>query len=179
MADPKLLALLEKSVENWNWWREEHPGFRADFSGADFRGRKLRGASFQNADLRGCDFSGADLRFADFEGSLLSDARCDQANMAAATLKDTEAIRASFAGADLRGADLRKADLAESDLSGADLRAAKLRRASFAGAILGGARLAGADLTEARNLTDAQLASAETEAGRVGCLGWLSALALL
>jgi hypothetical protein len=62
VADPKLLALLDKGVENWNWWREEHPDFQADFSGADFASRNLRGASFQKANLRGCNFSRADLR---------------------------------------------------------------------------------------------------------------------
>lgn len=66
---------------------------------------------------------------------------------------------------DLHGAFVRRTNLAGTNLrfanlSGADAAGAVFRGADFEGARLDGAVLRGADLTDARNLTIAQLAAA-------------------
>lgn len=72
---------------------------------------------------------------------------------------------ADLLGADLQGVDLHQAHLEWADLSMANVSGAKLTRANLQGANLSEADLAGADLFKAnlqgaRNVTDAQLASA-------------------
>lgn len=69
---------------------------------------------------------------------------------------------ATLTGANLEMADLSNADFSDArldgaDFSGADLGEAVLDRADFSGARLGGVNLAGASLSEARNLTQAQI----------------------
>lgn len=73
---------------------------------------------------------------------------------------------ADLLGADMRNVDLHQADLHESDLSQANLAGAKLTRANLEGANMSQTNLAGADLfkanlTQARNLTEPQLAVAK------------------
>lgn len=72
---------------------------------------------------------------------------------------------ADLLGADLPGVDLHQAHLDWADMSMANLRGAKLTRANLQGANLSETTLDGADLFKAnlqsaRNVTDAQLASA-------------------
>jgi uncharacterized protein YjbI with pentapeptide repeats len=128
---------------------------QADLRGADLTGAKLmecivqmgdlsqsclRGADLQKADLTGADLSGADLSGADLRLAQLEGIRI---------VPDKDIPRARFVRADLRGADLQDADLGDADLSGADLSGADLR---------------GATLTAVTGLTEAQLASATTDA---------------
>jgi uncharacterized protein YjbI with pentapeptide repeats len=63
-------------------------------------------------------------------------------------------------GAYLRRTDLSFANLEGANLSGADFSNANLRGANFANASLQGTILKGADLSEATNLTPAQLRTA-------------------
>ncbi len=71
--------------------------------------------------------------------------------------------RVDLHGAFIRHTDLSNAILRDADLSNADLTGAKLRNSDFERTRLDGAILNGADLTGARNLTVAQLASAFTD----------------
>jgi Pentapeptide repeats (8 copies) len=45
MADPDQLALLKKSVEEWNAWRKANPLVKVDLSGTDLSGTDLSGAN--------------------------------------------------------------------------------------------------------------------------------------
>lgn len=71
--------------------------------------------------------------------------------------------RVDLHGAYIRHTDLSNAILRDADFSNADLTGAKLRNSDFERTRLNGAILHGADLTGARNLTVAQLASAFTD----------------
>lgn len=119
----------------------------------DLRGAKGHGAKFDKADVRNCDLS--------------------EAEFMAASFKQAEFMKARFRGADLSGADLSGALLEDADLSHANLSKTNLRGASLIGANLMGARLDGAMLdganfTDASNLTDRQLESAEIPRGKAG-----------
>jgi uncharacterized protein YjbI with pentapeptide repeats len=77
----------------------------------------------------------------------------------------TNAMRAENLKLDVQGAFLRRTDLSLANLEGAnlsraDLSNAVLRGANFKNAILDGTILKGADLTDALNLTRAQMARA-------------------
>ncbi len=66
MANRKHLARLQRSVEEWNQWREENPGVQIDLSeanldGADLTVTSLRGADLQEANLYDVDLQGAKL----------------------------------------------------------------------------------------------------------------------
>jgi uncharacterized protein YjbI with pentapeptide repeats len=73
------------------------------------------------------------------------------------------AFRLDVHGAYLRGTNFSFANLEGANLSGADFTNANFRGANLKNAILNGTILRGADLTDATNLTRAQLASAITD----------------
>jgi uncharacterized protein YjbI with pentapeptide repeats/lipoprotein-anchoring transpeptidase ErfK/SrfK len=151
----------------------------ADLRKADFSGVRLRFATLTAARLDGADMSRADLLHAQIDrarldGASLSEARLEHANLTGADLTEANLTGAGLRFAILRGACLRGADLSganllharfdQADLSGADFTGAKLDHAVFAGAVLAGANLCGVNLRYARNLTQAQIAEARTDA---------------
>ena len=95
MADEQHLALLRRSVEEWNRWRAENPQAMPDLAGASLRGLDLSGAN-----LAGAELTGADLR-----GTILS--------------------RSSLTGSKLAAANMFKALLDDADLDGTDLRSVR------------------------------------------------------
>ena len=59
MANQEQLEILKSGVENWNKWREENPGVRFDFEGADLSGTDLSGADLEDAiNLDKCKYFG-------------------------------------------------------------------------------------------------------------------------
>jgi uncharacterized protein YjbI with pentapeptide repeats len=92
MADEQCVALLRRSVAEWNRWRAENPQATPDLAGAGLRGLDLSGAN-----LAGTELTGADLRGTILEGSSLAGSELAAANL----------FKAVLDGADLDGADLR------------------------------------------------------------------------
>ena len=74
--------------------------------------------------------------------------------------RDRHAFRLDVHGAYLRRTDFSFANLEDANLSSADFSEASFRGANFKNANLTGTILRGADLTDATNLTPAQLAVA-------------------
>lgn len=74
--------------------------------------------------------------------------------------EEKTAFKLDVHGAYLRRTDLSNANLEGANLSGANLTDAILRGANLRNAILTGTILSGADLTDAKNLTRAQLETA-------------------
>jgi uncharacterized protein YjbI with pentapeptide repeats len=124
---------------------------RVKIPGADLSDAKLRGANLRDADLGATNLHNADMSSADLRRANLSGA-----DMSGADLHDAYLFSANLRGADLGGGDLGSADLGSADLHDADLRDANLR----------GAYLTRTDLSDVRNLTQAQLdqASCGTDA---------------
>ena len=64
MANPEHLARLQRSVKEWNQWREENlDDFRPDLSEADLRGANLRMVNLTLANLNGANLRGANLGY--------------------------------------------------------------------------------------------------------------------
>ena len=141
------------------WLKSEgKEGKHAKLSWAKLTGALLRGASLSKANLSEANLRRADLRLADMSGADLSGANLSGADLSPANLSEADLSRAGLLGAKLREANLRGADLCGADLRGADLRGANLREAN-----LGAANLRMANLRDAKNLTEEQLASVETD----------------
>ena len=92
MADEQHVALLRRSVEEWNRWRVENPQAVPDLADAGLRGLDLSGAN-----LAGAELTGADLRGTILKGSSLAGTALAEANL----------FKAVLDGADLDRADLR------------------------------------------------------------------------
>jgi uncharacterized protein YjbI with pentapeptide repeats len=75
-------------------------------------------------------------------------------------MPEIEGFVLDLSGARVRRTDLSNANLTRANLRNADLTGANLRGANLAGAILDGTILRGADLSDVKNLTQRQLASA-------------------
>jgi uncharacterized protein YjbI with pentapeptide repeats len=144
----------------------------AFLSGTGFSSVKLVNANLQMSELVRTSFKEADLSGANLEKSLSSRADFAGAILKGARLVKAEFLRVSFDGADLSGADLSDGEFSrnsfnKTNLSGANLASAMLQRASFLEANLAGAsfkhtyvywaRFAGVDLSQAKDLTQAQV----------------------
>ncbi len=144
MANPEHVALLRKSVDEWNAWRTDSR------DEPDLRG----------ADLSGTDLSNANLVAARLLGANLTNANLTDADLTMANLMKSDVAGSTLAAAQLGGATLAGADLSQSILLGANLRGTNLRRASLLDADLRGARLVGANLSGTTlgraNLSNAQ-----------------------
>ena len=117
----------------------------ADLTRANLIGMQAKRADFQAARMESAFFNGSDLSRANFEGCRLTGASFFGANLEGAKL-ECSAVQVDFRHARLRGASVW---------------------ASFSGADLRGTRLQGTDLTNARDLTAEQLATAETDSATV------------
>ncbi len=56
MANRKQVAMLRRSVAEWNEWRDHNQNALPDLRGADLRGCDLRGVNLQEADIRSTNF---------------------------------------------------------------------------------------------------------------------------
>ena len=142
----------------------------ANLSGASLNGAYLIRASLNGAILSGASLNGAELTHASLNGAYLWDASLNEASLSEASLDGAYLSGASLDGAYLRGASLDEADLSGASLNGAELShawldganlfRASLDEADLSGASLVGANLSGAKLSTARNVTQAQIDSA-------------------
>ena len=118
-------------------------------------GGSLRHAILVNTHLWKVDLSEVDLEGTDLSGSDLRCANLSQARLWNANLSGADLIASNLNGADLRGADLSGVRLWNANLRGACLIASNLN-----GSDLSRANLKNAILSEAKNITDEQLAGA-------------------
>ncbi len=137
MANSKHLAVLKKSVDAWNAWREKNPDVIPDLKGAYLRRRRLDGINFRQAYL--------------FE-----------TNLRRAGLERANLRYAQLGGADLSGANLRRAALRSANLRGANFSRTELRGADFTHATFGLTVFGSVDLSRAKGLETATHASPST-----------------
>src|SRR5690348_14314588 len=105
------IAILQRDVQEWNQWRQEHPATRPELVEAQLSGMNLHGANLSTANLSKANLSAANLSMSDLSNADLSSA---------------DLRRADLTGANLRGADLSGADLRWANLDGANLQGANL-----------------------------------------------------
>lgn len=186
MANPEHLAILNRGVEQWNLWREEHPDIHPDLREADLASRDLQGVNLSRANLlrtnlgmanlEDADFNRSYLREANLRGTRLVNSHLIKAEMILVDLCQANLFRASLNAADLSNARSENANLAEADLARADLSAANFNKANlqntrlrmttfrqtildkveFAQATMAGTVLVDADLTHCRGLAAIQ-----------------------
>jgi hypothetical protein len=92
---------LQVVLEQHKLWLSLRGGQRADLSGANLSGARLRGAN-----LSGAWLSGANLEWANLDGAILKQANLSGANLSGAYLR-----QANLSGANLRGVNLKGANL--------------------------------------------------------------------
>ncbi len=113
MANPEQLALLKKSVSEWNRFREDFPRVVpdlreasltwADLIGANLDASDLRIANLSKAQLAGTGLAGANLTSAKLDGAYLCQTNFCGAIIGGATASLAIAIRTVFADVDLSG----------------------------------------------------------------------------
>ena len=99
MADESQVAMLKRSVEEWNEWREAHVGVPIDLRVGDLAGLSLR-VQFRNARLEMANLSHATLNYAHFRSAELRGA-----NLAMCKVQHASFIDASLENASLCAAD--------------------------------------------------------------------------
>ena len=93
MANLEHIALLKKSVTEWNEWRRENHQVTPDLLLGNFQGANLRGANLDGANLKGAFFYESKLIGAYLNGADLSEAKnltCEQISSVATIDKNTK-----------------------------------------------------------------------------------------
>jgi uncharacterized protein YjbI with pentapeptide repeats len=165
MPNEKHLNILERGVDAWNRWRDEHREVTPDLQNVILRKKYLRGANLRTALLQDSDLSESDLSQsqlayallqnsslsnANLTGAILSHANLAGANLTRANLSKTDCSKLTFYDAKLVDANLAGSDLRETVLSGTDCRDTVFREANLELSDLRGANLSGADLSHAK-----------------------------
>jgi uncharacterized protein YjbI with pentapeptide repeats len=103
MANPEQLAILKRSIEARNLWREKHPAIRPDPFSLDLADIDLSGADLSRVDLFGKDLSGANLSGANLYGAILIGTNFLGANLDGMNLTHAGVGATIFANVDLSG----------------------------------------------------------------------------
>jgi uncharacterized protein YjbI with pentapeptide repeats len=171
-ADIQAIVMMLGNRDMWNvgqYERVDYDLHGTNLQGVDLAGAHLRGVDLSGAYLEGAHLNHADLAYADLARAQCYGADLHSANLREAWLRNAYLIEAELGNADLREAHLEHANLYKACLEYADLREAHLEHAllseaSLEGANLQGAHLEGARLVRSVGLTQAQLATAITDA---------------
>jgi hypothetical protein len=186
VADQWQLALLKRSVQEWNAWREAQREIKVNLREADLTGAHLAGAHLSTAYIPGgailseVDLSRAQLRGVNFSeallvGAILSEADLSRAQLMRAQLMRANLNKANLSGADLTDADLRMVVLNKAILNRTILSRADLRHADLRGADLTDANFSGADLTDAKqDASPPKSIKPEPHPGQSSSPDWLS-----
>jgi tetratricopeptide (TPR) repeat protein len=152
--NPEHLALLKKSIQEFNAWRAENWNIKPDLSGADLRGMNLFQANLTDTNLASADLSdailvSAEARSADFDHTNMSGSQCQGVNFSLSNM-----TRASFHGANLTGSSLQncclvEVDFTNSDCTGALFNNSNMQNSTFYDAKVKGANFDGTNIHEA------------------------------
>ena len=94
MANQEHVALLKKSVEEWNQWRSENPGVIPNLKKANLKKANLEKANLKKANLEGAKLNGANL-----SSALFTKAELDKADFTGATITQDQLLQANYLGA--------------------------------------------------------------------------------
>lgn len=144
MANPEQVAMLKRSVTEWNQWRKENP-----FIEIMLRRTDLSNTELSNADLSNADLSYTNLNNANLSNAILICSKLYCAELNSVCLSNTALINVNLCNVDLSYTDISNANLYGTDLSYSNFSNANLKNVNlseckalntnFANAILTGA----------------------------------------
>lgn len=152
MANPKQVALLKKSVEEWNQWREENPSIIPDLKRAKLINTNLENANLEKADLYGAILCRAYLKRTNLKNANLESVNLTEANLIFSNLERTNLNYSSLNAANIKLSSLNYADLYFADLKFATLAETTLANTTFNESWLGNTILAMIDLSQTKGL---------------------------
>ncbi|MEM9542437.1 MAG: pentapeptide repeat-containing protein [Cyanobacteria bacterium P01_E01_bin.42] len=144
MANEEQLARLQRSVKEWNQWREENPSVRVNLINAN-----LRSANLINADLININLNDANL----INGNL-SYGNLSYGNLSYGNLSHANLININLSEANLSSSNLRSADLINANLVNANLTAIQALNTNFEGTNLTGTYIQDWNINSKTNLND-------------------------
>lgn len=75
ISKDEMVAMLRRSVDGFNKWREDNPEISINLIGANLRWVHLASANLHFANLTGADITGADLRGVNYTYATMSRAQ--------------------------------------------------------------------------------------------------------
>jgi uncharacterized protein YjbI with pentapeptide repeats len=132
-SNPTHVALLKKSVRQWNEWRLTNPTTKPQLFESDLSNAQLHSADLSSADIRGASLSNANLASANLRGADLYRASAWRADLSDANLEGADLSSVNLNGALLRGTNLRSANLRFASMTAADVSEAVFSEASVYG----------------------------------------------
>jgi hypothetical protein len=133
MTNEELVALLRRSIEQWNAWRKNNPTIHPDLSGTDLSNVDLSHADLSETNLSNADLSNTTLYATDLSITELSNAKLSNANLCYSNLIGANLSNADLSNADLTGTNFGGANLSGANLSGANLMFINLNEADLRG----------------------------------------------
>jgi hypothetical protein len=157
MADEAQVAMLKRSVEEWNDWRRRSD-FSPDLSVADFSGMDLSGADLARTALRKSNLKATNLSHARLDDADLSLAEMAGANLSGAALRGTEFYRANLSLANLNNARMTTVVGGDMGLHGRHIgrtafHRTNLRGTDFTNSVLSGVLFVAVDLSQTQGLS--------------------------
>jgi TIR domain/Pentapeptide repeats (8 copies) len=116
MANPLHLKKLDKDVNAWNTWRNEHPDIFPDLSHADLSNKVLSCINFHHTNL-----DNANVQNTKLDRASLVSASFSQANLSGATLRHTNLRKTFFQETILHQTNLHEAYLMDTMFLNVDL----------------------------------------------------------
>jgi len=149
-----LCGLHSSGWDYFDYYHENIYAVEANFRASDLRDAKLNACHLSRSNFSNADLQGAELCWTDLKESKFCNANLSQAKLS----------KSGFHAADLRWANLRGADLTDACFDGANFSGACLESVDLCGADLSYANLIDtdfnrADLSQAKNLTEAQMST--------------------
>ena len=176
MTKEEMVAMLRRSVEEWNIWREENPKVKVDLTNANFNYAiltnvnlnhvilnntnfnfsNLHGANLSFANLKKANFIFAELGYANFSNADLTESVFNSAKLISSKFHSATLTKSSFNNAYLTNANLENANLNHVSFINTNLSHANLINANLCSSIFFDAILTNANLNQT-NLREAQL----------------------
>lgn len=131
MTKEDMVAMLKRSVEEWNAWREENPKTIIDLSDLNLRNIFLKNVNLTKANLRDVNFSFATLNNANLSYANLSGANFRKTILSGGNLRNTILTNANLDNTSLDNADLSNANLRNAILCNTHLSSTKIQNIIF------------------------------------------------
>lgn len=125
MANLEHIERLKRNIEEWNTWRQDHPGIQPDLSHAHLIYTHLSETKLSCTHLSYADLSYANLSGANLSHAQLSHANLSYANLSYANLSHTNLSYANLSGTNLSNTNFNQAYFLQTVFAWVDLSLVK------------------------------------------------------